>query len=690
MTAHSKQGYMATHGAALVANGYAVLPIRPGTKRPEEEGWQHITVDPSNVESWLFENKGGWGVGIRGETTPAIDLDIVDPVMLGKVERWCAEHIGQTIQRTGRAPRKMLVYRTDTPFRKRQSAKFVSPDGETHQIELIGHNAQFVAFAVHPDTGKPYTWGEYSPLDTPADLLPVMTEQNGLDLIAFFEANVPDDWTKVQRATGDAGEHEGNPVKTASRADVESAVAVLPNGDLDYDSWIRVAHALRGAGAEYEEDARALFHEWSSKSEKYDVDQTDRAWDSIKEVKAIGAGTLFHLAEQHGWARPVASAEDEFGAVAGDMGEPPRATPPSTPLATVRASAFAPLDKPERRFVVADLIPDRNVTILNGDGATGKSLLAMQLGVAMAAGRRWVGLEVESGPVLYLAAEDDEDENHIRVKEICDGEGVDVVALDDLHIAVMAGVDCLLAVESEKSAAVLRKTKLFDKLRATVSALRPRLVVLDNLADIFGGNENVKSLARQFVGFLRGLAIEFDCAVLLLAHPSLSGMSSGSGSSGNVAWNNSVRSRLYLQRDKGDDGVEVDPNRRFLETKKANYAGVGTQIDMRWERGRFVALDMPELDDVEDLTPAEQKAERARRVFLDMVERFNTQRRNVAPTKGLNYAPSVFAQHSGARGLGQRYLEIAMNELLDEGAIEVEETGPPSKRRQNIVLCKSD
>lgn len=112
-------------------------------------------------------------------------------------------------------------------------------------------------------------------------------------------------------------------------------------------------------------------------------------------------------------------------------------------------------------------------------------------------------------------------------------------------------------------------------------------------ADIFGGNENVKGLARQFIGMIRHLAIAYDCAVLMLAHPSLSGMASGTGSSGNVAWNNSVRSRIYLKRQHDDLSEITDPDFRKLVSMKANYAPTGGEIGMRWELGRFVPTETP-------------------------------------------------------------------------------------------------
>src|SRR5690606_8426738 len=161
-----------------------------------------------------------------------------------------------------------------------------------------------------------------------------------------------------------------------------------------------------------------------------------------------------------------------------------------------------------------------------------------------------------------------------------------------LHIAFMAGRDCVLAAENPKGG-TLAATPLFARLNATIEAHKPALVVLDNLADIYGANENIRGLARQFVGMLRGLAIEHDCAILLLSHPSLTGISSGTGTSGNTAWNNSVRSRLYLKRQHDDPSEITDPDFRKLVSMKANYAPTGGEVGMRWELGRFVPTETP-------------------------------------------------------------------------------------------------
>src|SRR5262249_3050259 len=56
---------------------------------------------------------------------------------------------------------------------------------------------------------------------------------------------------------------------------------------------------------------------------------------------------------------------------------------------------------PERPWAVRDRVPLRQVTLLTGEGATGKSILMLQLAVATALGTEWVGSLPEPGHVIY-------------------------------------------------------------------------------------------------------------------------------------------------------------------------------------------------------------------------------------------------------------------------------------------------
>jgi RecA-family ATPase len=357
--------------------------------------------------------------------------------------------------------------------------------------------------------------------------------------------------------------------------------------------------------------------------------------------------------------------------------------PPVERLPVVSADHFAHLPTPSRQFLVpgADLLPVRNVSALYGDGGTGKSLLALQLAVAVASGTSWLGYMPEPGGCLYLSAEDDKDETHIRLKSIVDGSEAEFDMLQDLHLAILAGEDSVLAHEDAKGVRI-KQTQLFHRLHATLDILKPKLLILDNLADIFAGNENSKVLARQFIGLLRGLALRHDCTVLLLAHPSLSGLSSGSGTSGNTAWSNSVRSRLYLVRERDHDGFESDPNRRVLQTMKANYGPVGGRICLRWEAGRFIRLDQAAGSE----TDAAARSSQVQRVFLQLLGWHNERNKPVSASKSPTYAPSVFAKHPHSESIKNREFEVEMNVLLDRGEIAIIEEGSPSRLRRRLVL----
>lgn len=352
------------------------------------------------------------------------------------------------------------------------------------------------------------------------------------------------------------------------------------------------------------------------------------------------------------------------------------------PLETVSVDILAGRPVPKRVFLdAAGFFPMRNVTILSGDGGTGKSLLALQLAVAVAAGRKWLDLEVSSGAVLYLSAEDDLDELHARLDAITRAEGLSLGELDQLHLAVRAGEDAVMAIEKEGGS--IQTTAFYARLERKLADDRPALLVLDNLADIFAGNENVRSLARQFMGRLRRLAIDHGCAILLLAHPSLSGMNSGSGTSGNTAWNNSARSRLYLQRKRDGTGLETDPADRSLKVMKANYGPVGGELALRYQDGRFTRTGMAALNDDPDA-----RAVRVRRVFVDLMKWHADRSLALSASPSPNHAPKLFAEHPMSEGLRKDEFAGEMKRLLGENILKIVPEGPPSRRRNRLVLAE--
>ncbi|CCV06704.1 RecA-family ATPase (modular protein) [Mesorhizobium metallidurans STM 2683] len=313
---------------------------------------------------------------------------------------------------------------------------------------------------------------------------------------------------------------------------------------------------------------------------------------------------------------------------------------------------------PSREWLVPDLIPNGTVTLLGGDGGTGKSLLALQLAVAVTTRRFWINRLPMAGPALVISAEDDKAELHRRLADIARAENITLDDLRQLTLASLAGDNALLATLTKSG--VLDVSPLYHALDAKIAEQRPKLVILDTLADLYPGNENDRAQARQFIGLLRGIAIRHQCAVVLLAHPSLSGLATGTGTSGSTGWNNSVRSRLYFERIKDDD-YEPNVDARRLRVMKSNYGRVGNEIDLTFRNGVFVA-------DHVDASDTNAKAER---VFLKLLEQFTAQGRDTNPSSGPNYAPTVFANHPDAEGCSKRSIKDAMERLLLDGKIAV-------------------
>ncbi|GGE04854.1 RecA-family ATPase [Gemmobacter megaterium] len=361
-----------------------------------------------------------------------------------------------------------------------------------------------------------------------------------------------------------------------------------------------------------------------------------------------------------------------------------RAQPPASPGG--RKSRFrsaAELDGkpiPPRCWLVPDLIPQHVVTALYGDGGTGKSLLAKQLAVAVVTGGKWLGRDVTSGPVVFLSAEDDDDELHRRFAAILDAEGRTFADLDRLTFRSLAGEDALLATLNPRSG-VLRRSALYSELDAVIAEQHPALLVLDTLADLFPGNENDRAHVTQFVGILIGLAIRHDCAVLLLAHPSRSGLASGSGDGGSTAWNSKVRSRLFLHRVfQGEE--EPDPDFRVLSTMKANFGRKGTEIALRWRDGVFVA------DEAETGLDRSAQRSKAMRKFLELLRIYTEQGRDVNSRAGRYFAPTIFAAHPEAEGITKPAFADAMERLFTQGMIRDVEVDRHRKKTTVIQEAK--
>jgi RecA-family ATPase len=635
----------------LLSAGYVPTPVRG--KRPFLDEWQKKTeTNRDEIDLWSKLYPDAKGTGLLTQLTPALDLDILDQDAAEACEALARERFeerGFILVRVGLPPKRAILFRTNKPFQKITAnliAANVDPKLQNQKVEMLADRQQLAAFGIPPDTGRAYRWFGGEPGEIKRDDLPYIHEAEARQLIEDVSDLLVRDHG-YQRAKGRPKKERttNGGDDTAGPVDWGYLVENIRAGRALHDSLRDLAGKLvrsgMGSGAAIN-FLRGLMDETA------EADRDQRWKDRRAEI-----------------VRLVESAE----------------APEAAGLANI---AFIDITRdpiPPRYWVVPQRVPGRNVTLISGEGAVGKSLLLLQLSTAIVLGRDWIGTVPVSGPVIYLNCEDDDDEICRRLEAVCTYYGVTRADIaGQLHVLSFAGRDAILAYADRSDR--VHPTPLFEQLKKEALRIRPKLIVIDTVADVFSGNENDRAQTRQFITLQRGLAIEIDGAIILASHPSLTGIASGSGLSGTTAWHNSVRARMYM-KSAADDS---DDDLRLLQVKKNNYGKVSENIVLRWRDGVYVPE--PREGTLEQVAADAQ----VDNLFLDLLRRFASQKRNVSPSRSPTYAPSVFADQKEAKQakVKTKAFAEAMERLLAAKKIEIIKEGPPSRQRERIAEAGSD
>ncbi len=343
-------------------------------------------------------------------------------------------------------------------------------------------------------------------------------------------------------------------------------------------------------------------------------------------------------------------------------GEPEK---PAEPLTLIDPSTWAGSQAPERRWKVKDYIPDGQATLLTGKGAAGKSLVSQLQATCIAMGLPFLGLEVEQTNALYITCEDDQDELQRRQAAICEGLGITLESL--------SGKLFLLSLQGQLNNELATFTTdgrmsiapRYEQISAACAEGAIGFLILDNTAHLFTGNENDRHQVASFINLCNRLAIAISGAVVIVGHPN----KAGDSYSGSTAWENQVRSRLFMEIPANEQGEIADPDLRVMRREKVNYAQRGGELQFRWFKGTFV---FPEaVDDATNKASVSAQDARDNELFLVCLRERNKQRRPVSEVKATrNYAPKEMGLMAESKLIGRARLEAAMDRLFRLGVIE--------------------
>ena len=263
-----------------------------------------------------------------------------------------------------------------------------------------------------------------------------------------------------------------------------------------------------------------------------------------------------------------------------------------TTLPVARACDL-PVCPPAQRWLIDDLWSDQAVGIVGGEPKCGKSVLALDMVVAVAAGvpclRRFRA--ARCGPVLLFAAEDALHLVRTRLEGIC---AAAARTLTDLPIHVITAPSLRLDLVDDR-----------QQLQATVAAVRPILLVLDPFVRLHRIDENASSEVAPLLAYLRELQRRFALAVVLVHHArkgagAMRGGQALRGSSELHAWGDS---HLYLRR--SDDRLLLSIEHRAAPSSQRPLSlalrSVGDALALQIVDATPPSLPLPPLSPIDKL-----------------------------------------------------------------------------------------
>ena len=212
-------------------------------------------------------------------------------------------------------------------------------------------------------------------------------------------------------------------------------------------------------------------------------------------------------------------------------------------------------------FVWDGLVPRGEVTLLSGHGEAGKTFIGLMLAISVALGRPMFGIAVERSRAVFVSLEDDGDKIRWRISLICKVWDINPLDLDG-WLTVLDGTEYPEMYVSLNKWVPGAATATYAQLSQRVDDIDAGLVVIDNASDAYAADENTRTMVRSFLRSLKQIAKASSGGVVLLSHvnreTAKGSFNDREGYSGNTAWHNSARSRLFLKKEKQSGLLTLD------------------------------------------------------------------------------------------------------------------------------------
>ena len=263
---------------------------------------------------------------------------------------------------------------------------------------------------------------------------------------------------------------------------------------------------------------------------------------------------------------------------------------------------------PPRDWLIKDWLPANCLSMLTGEGGVGKSYLSLQLVATLAARGKQFHFKIGDAPaalgnpITTVWATWEDDKNEIirrlqRIQKTLQWPNLDIIG-NRFHYVDLKMLGPLWGPDLAQHVSVRGNLQeAGHQLMQICENHDAGLLVLDPCAGAFGGNENDRSAVRQFTAYLSGWAMQYNCAILLIAHPP----KSNETYSGSTDWLGSVRSLWHLSKDQTEDeSEEAQDDQYLLKHEKSNYAMTQNPIQLQKAEASGVWLDIDQKEAQDD------------------------------------------------------------------------------------------
>ncbi|WP_445222166.1 AAA family ATPase [Bradyrhizobium sp. Pa8] len=541
---------------------FGYRPVACDGKAATGNNWPDLHLAPNVADAYTRQHPDHTNTGLICGELVGLDIDTPHQETADAIWAMVKELPGadRAPYRIGKEPKRLITFRATEPREKRATGAY-EVNGHKCQVEAFGERTQFVAYGIHPDTGKSYEWHNGSPSETPFADLPEITPQAVDALLRRADAYFAERGTLIKRAKTAANDnqpraadsdHPWSRVKERAYADLDAWVPQLGLEDLKrYQSGFHSVASFRPTNSTtVKERGRALNIQPSGICDYADGDR------GYSPIDLVGVCLGLQPQEAVDWLRDrVGEPDDGTPAISTDRllkkkdatnevvdDEDTEDAFPGIMSSGEFVRGFVPPD-----YLIDGIIQSGFLYSITGQTGAGKTAVALLMTSCIARGEPLSGQGVKRGRVLYFAGENPDD---VRMRWIglCHESKLNP---DDVDVHFIEGVFSI--------------PEFAERIEQDVTALGGvDAIFVDTTAAYFPGtDENSNVEMGAYARLLRSLTrMECRPAVIAASHPIKNASEGNLLPRGGGAFLNEVDGNLALAK-KGERTSELHWQGKF-------------------------------------------------------------------------------------------------------------------------------